>query len=791
MPEAIARRKHVVFFVCAILCVCGAVAVALSVRFRVGGAPIHPADATRPTAPAPGRMLIVLVDSLRTDFAFSNAMPFVSGLRERGAWGVSEVVSVPVSIAGDHALFSGALDGPLSILQECRAPAATRDNLFRRAHEQGKRVLILDAFLRGIYGASADASIFEPKTFPFREYRESARFVFGQAHRALTKEKWDIAVVPFYSLDSLGHLETPRSPHYRPMAKAIDDCIRRLVELTTDRDVVFITSEHGMDDEGFHVDASPIVMDAPFVLVGPRVRRGGPRRVAQIDWAPTLSLLAGVRPLYPTPAVPALDLLDMPPARERAILDSLSRRFGDGGMRSLDQIRERRDASLARKGSLFAGVLIGLLVVVSLMFMALAAVSGPFPLRRVLIMGAEMFGLFALILVVCQTGLWDFVHGCCPFLGGFIRGHAPHVLALFAACALVPRLFRRRRGQWTANRREGAVLLAASLIFANVFACRAPYDMLHWTVFLIPLVAWGAGGGIAWLGIFASIGFGIAFRSAAYRSDILGALVFHRWLPGIAVALMAFIVAWRRTRGTSDRGKALLRGASVFAPFIVLIALPLPVEPKAMLFILFMLPVGWITRRDAACRHAWWALWVALFYLGTSGSINHAAHVSAFPMLLAAWAAGRGRPAATRAVIVAVVIWALYLIAGNGFVLKTTELTDGYIMQTAMTEALGSTALVIAARQLLPAAVLVRIIMDVEPPVPVASVISACLLPVVCAVGARLALLVSTPSAGFPYMALGVEAAYMAALLLVFVIVGAGSLLTALRSSLRRRRHGP
>jgi len=74
----------------------------------------------------------------------------------------------------------------------------------------------------------------------------------------------------------------------------LDNYVRQLVELTTNDDIVLITAEHGIDTNGFHVDRTEFVIDTPFVLSGPRINKGGPKEILQIDLAPTLSLLAGV-----------------------------------------------------------------------------------------------------------------------------------------------------------------------------------------------------------------------------------------------------------------------------------------------------------------------------------------------------------------------------------------------------------------------------------------------------------------------------------------------------------------
>ena len=261
-------------------------------------------------------MLVILLDSTRKDSMFSETMPFISSLRRQGAWGISRVVSAPLSVAGDHAIFSGVILSPLSIVDDFSASVkpSAYDNFFKRVTQQKRRAIIFSSdCLRGAYGRDTDLSAFVPKGFLFSQYREDAKYIFDQTYDLLKNEQWDLAAVQFVTMDSVGHLETPLSPNYMPTLKLLDNYVRQLVELTTDEDTVLITAEHGIDNNGFHVDRTEFVIDTPFILLGPNVKSGGPRKVLQIDWAPTLSILAGVSPFYTSPALPSLDLLSFPP----------------------------------------------------------------------------------------------------------------------------------------------------------------------------------------------------------------------------------------------------------------------------------------------------------------------------------------------------------------------------------------------------------------------------------------------------------------------------------------------
>ena len=328
-------------------------------------------------SPFNGRVLIFLLDSTRKDSMFSENMPYISNLREKGAWGISRVISTPLSVAGDNAIFSGVVSGPFSFLDDFSGKPSAYDNLFKRVTLQNKRAIIFSSHcLRGAYGKYTDFSAFVPKNFLFSQYREDAKYLFDQTYDFLKQKEWDLAAVQFITMDFIGHLETPHSPGYIPELKLLDNYVRQLVELTTDEDIVLITSEHGMDDNGFHVDRTEFVIETPFILTGPGINKGGPKEVLQIDWAPTLSLLAGVSPFYASPALPAIDLLSLPPEYSSGLIRTFSKRItGNSNISSLDELRKIRLTKMERKSSPALCILIVLATLCSLILFAFVALS--------------------------------------------------------------------------------------------------------------------------------------------------------------------------------------------------------------------------------------------------------------------------------------------------------------------------------------------------------------------------------------------------------------------------------
>lgn len=733
-----------------------------------------------PLNPPRGRMLVILLDGLRKDFAFSDHMPFISSCRERGAWGISEVASIPLSIAGDHAIFAGKVANPLSIFENFQGSTSSYDNLFERVTHQGKRAVILSSHcLRGAYGKYTDLAAFQPKHFLFSEYREDASYVFNQAYLFLKKEKWDLAVVQFITLDYIGHLETPLSPNYPAALLLIDDYVRQLVALTTDQDVVLITSEHGMDNRGFHMDRSMIVMDTPFIIWGPRIKDGGPLKILQIDWAPTLSILAGVSPFYDSPALPALDLIKLSAEDNSILLKEFSQiRTGTSTPLVLNELREKRLSNMGIKGSPLIGVFMVLTTLVCMTlfaYVALAAVDLEWnPRVMFMVIGGAVLGISLLISIESHFGILDHFSRNIPFSANFIFAHPFRVIFAFLLTvflAMISSLIFRKKSY---NMREVVMLFTFALVFGVIFQHANPYHLLNWVVLGIPLVAFGLTRRPAWMVVFGAIWIGIAIRRLTFYDVYTPIRLPERWILALAVFATGLAFLYCRQRNDHNIIRTLGIGILCFIPSILAIAWPSSVGVHTILLLLCFIPVELASQKESRAQDVWLALWVVFFFLGTSSSINHTTHIVALPLLLAVWSTARKASVVMRGVMVSLVIWTFYLMPGNSFDLKLLELNDRFILNSAMTANIKSTVLVIASRYIFPVAVLIWGMKMTGSRISMFSIASTALLPVVCGIGTVFIMMISTPAVGFPWehlVRLTVLLGYLVVLISAFLIV--------------------
>lgn len=730
--------------------------------------PSSPAYKTHSTEPAThtvqpeGRVLVILIDSLKQEDMYGPDMPFLSASRQRGAWGISRVAYVPLSISGTHAIFSGVLAGPFSILSDFSPSASAHDNLFRRVSARGGSAAVFGGLLHGLYARDTGRALYDHGGLAFSQYREEAENVFGQAYGYLAGGGWNLAALSSYALDHAGHLYTPRSAEYRKMLREMDDHVRRLVELTGPSDTVLITSEHGIDDNGFHVSLSTEVMDTGFILLGPRIKKAGPLTVMQPDWAPTLSLLAGVPYFYGYPGLPALDLLSLPAAAHEGILMNFSGIYGEENL-SLSKLRELRGERLAQKNT--AGLLIAAAAAAAgfilLLFLAPGSVAG----HARTIATASILLLAAAALMV--SGAADLISNRFPFSANFIMWNPWLVISFLCGVAALSALASRLS--------RGGLLLSASafVLPAAAFAAHDPYHSLAWLSVVAPLTAWAWSRRPQWAVVFICIGMGLMIRRLTFYEAAGGLHLPERWVFGaLAVALCASFLWFRLKAARPAAG--LMTGVLCNVPALVVMALPFSVEAKALLLLLCLLPTLAAIRFAPGGRDIWISLWVLLFLLGTSSRLNYLTHAALVPIFVSVWAVARGLSSVGAGLSAGLALWLVYLLPGNDFGLDLYAFHDRLIMGSAAASRMWQTGLVVAARYVLPAGVILWGILRERGGSGIPEV-SAMVLPIAAGAGMIIGGLAFSTHSGFPWRESGTLI-----VLACYAFVASGGLIFAL-----------
>jgi Type I phosphodiesterase / nucleotide pyrophosphatase len=659
-----------------------------------------------------GRTLIIMLDSARSPEVFDPSyMPFVSQLRNKGAWGYSEVMSFPMSIAGDHAMFEGKIDSVFSLEDDFDPEPSKDDNLFRRLTAQGKKVILIGELIHPAYKNDAANTSYHPADRLFSQYRSDAKSTYEQAFAILQKRDWDVAVVQFVSLDYLGHLETPKSPNNKPLYRQVDGYVQRLLSLTDDKDTVLITAEHGMDDHGFHIDRSPLVIHPPFILLGPAVRKQPEAlHVFQIDWAPTLSILSGVDSVYPSFAIPALQLLMLPPEAQQWLIQRFARHLDPHASVTTEAgLEQLRTAKMTKGGTahlLPVLLLLALCCVGLLMYLILQPEGNAGNASRTV-----GYGLYSVALLVSLISL-NVMHIAAlvpPFSANFILGHvfivAVYLLGLFLV-GLAMRWLTRRM----ANADWPVVLLTTlSPFIAVLFISSNLYHVISWLLMGLPLFALGASGRWQWLGLFLVFWGGLFIRRLSFYTVHGELSMSDQWIPALCMILIAAAISWfYRRRRIAGYPHPLIPVLALLPALAVVMVRPAAAF-SALALVLALLPVILLARKNGETRDLAWAAWTSIFYIGTSGILNHLTHMVALPMFLLVWSCIRKDSSRFTGLISLWVLWTMYILAGNTFDLRLSDLTDPFIMGTAKSSGIEYTALTVVARYFIPLTILVGI----------------------------------------------------------------------------------
>ncbi|GAA6046359.1 hypothetical protein JCM3770_004881 [Rhodotorula araucariae] len=301
--------------------------------------PSHDRD-TRggPRSDAFSRLAFVVVDALRSDFAFGPASPmrFVSSLVESGhALPYTAVAQAPtVTLPRLKAMTTGSnptfLDAVLNVAEESIASAALEgvDSWLRqlalcKGDEPSKKVVFAgdDTWLRlfprewfAWHNGVSSFFVSDTVTVDSNVTRHLDSLLTAHDSAPTTGSPpwdWDVMVLHYLGLDHVGHLGGPGSHLMEPKQVEMDSVIRRVYQYLKLRDaadgqrsLLVVVGDHGMTEGGNHGGSTEAETSAALLLAAPTMTLGKPAQrvyhpspynhyevVQQIDLVPTLSVL--------------------------------------------------------------------------------------------------------------------------------------------------------------------------------------------------------------------------------------------------------------------------------------------------------------------------------------------------------------------------------------------------------------------------------------------------------------------------------------------------------------------
>lgn len=254
------------------------------------------------------KLVFVLIDALRFDFIAlrPDSVPFVTSLlRRSGAvlyrcQGYSPTVTLPRI----KTLLTGTVPGFGDVVLNLNAAAIGEDNWLYQARNAGLRIAFYgdDTWLRILPGhfSRHDGTT----SFFVSDYTEVDQNVSRHVPAEMESYDWDILVLHYLGLDHIGHSHGPSSPLVDRKLAEMDDILsvihESLSKRTDESHLILVTGDHGMTTAGNHGGSSELEVMTPLILIPTRGwtldswQMAVPVTVAQVDVAPTLSLLLGL-----------------------------------------------------------------------------------------------------------------------------------------------------------------------------------------------------------------------------------------------------------------------------------------------------------------------------------------------------------------------------------------------------------------------------------------------------------------------------------------------------------------
>jgi hypothetical protein len=127
----------------------------------------------------------------------------------------------------------------------------------------------------------------------------------------------DFMVVHFVGSDHAGHRLDFADPEYRKVSRSIDGNIAGLIARFPDRHFI-VTADHGMSHDRSHVRPEPMVIEPPFLCVGPRFHDLKAPDLSTVQIAPFITAFFGAGPPASATEVPPRNMLALGAAEETA-----------------------------------------------------------------------------------------------------------------------------------------------------------------------------------------------------------------------------------------------------------------------------------------------------------------------------------------------------------------------------------------------------------------------------------------------------------------------------------------
>ncbi|CAF1344468.1 unnamed protein product, partial [Didymodactylos carnosus] len=254
------------------------------------------------------RLILVVIDALREDYVFNSSishLKYVHHLlkQKQHAIGFKIKTQTPtVTLPRLKALISGTIPGFWDILYNYNSTAIDTDNFllqYRRKYPEKKIVFYGDDTWLKLFPNMFDRQEGTTSFFvsDFREVDENVtrhlEFEFEN-----NRNDWSILILHYLGLDHIGHFAGSKNSYIDEKLIEMDHTLSYIYQKLKETDLLLLTGDHGMADQGGHGGASYEESHVPAVFISPQFDRyeklllqDESKIWLQIDLTPTLCSL--------------------------------------------------------------------------------------------------------------------------------------------------------------------------------------------------------------------------------------------------------------------------------------------------------------------------------------------------------------------------------------------------------------------------------------------------------------------------------------------------------------------
>ncbi|CAF1347512.1 unnamed protein product [Adineta steineri] len=254
-----------------------------------------------------GHFIIVLIDALRADYVFNkNSSYYLKSIEKFEEEGKALSIklrthSPTVTLPRLKAILTGTIPSFWDVLFNYNSSQLQLDNLlfqYKRKYPEKKIIFYGDDTWVKLFPNSIFHRSYGLQSFFVTDFKEiDLNITHGLYNELDQMTEWDFLIVHYLGLDHIGHAFGAFNSFIKDKLIEMDEVIEKIVSKMNKNDLLLITGDHGMIDQGGHGGSSDAEIYVPAIFISHKLKENilkkkeNNEEYFQIDLTPTLSAL--------------------------------------------------------------------------------------------------------------------------------------------------------------------------------------------------------------------------------------------------------------------------------------------------------------------------------------------------------------------------------------------------------------------------------------------------------------------------------------------------------------------